>query len=71
MDNGSKRPVAVIEDTWCPDRIEIANPAGCVHSEEFVIMFLGYMCAQLPDLKTLQIPKVLDAWERFKREMGK
>lgn len=42
-----------------------------VHSEEFVVMFLGYLCADIPELHTLECVKVLESWERFKREMGK
>ena len=41
------------------------------HSEEFVVMFLGFVCADLPELHALQCPKVLESWERFKEIMGK
>jgi hypothetical protein len=46
-------------------------PADLVHSEEFVVMFLGFLCADLPELHALECPKVLESWERFKKEMGK
>lgn len=45
-------------------------PPG-MHSEEFVVMFLGFVCADLPELRTLECPKMLESWERFKTEMGK
>jgi len=48
----------------------IEVPDGC-HSEEFVVMFLGYLCAALPELHQFECPKILEAWEQFKTEMGK
>lgn len=42
-----------------------------VHSEESVVMFLGYLTATLPELHAIEAPRMLDAWQSFKREMGK
>lgn len=41
------------------------------HSEQFVTMFLGFACAYLPELHTLECPRMLEAWQAFKVEMGK
>jgi hypothetical protein len=42
-----------------------------IHSEEFVLMFLGYVCADLPELSFVEIPKMQASWEKFKAQMGK
>lgn len=41
------------------------------HSDPFVVMFLGYLTAELPELHTLECPRLLEAWDKFKAEMGK
>jgi hypothetical protein len=42
------------------------------HSEEFVIMFCGYLTAELITLHAIEgTPDILDAWYRFKEMMGK
>lgn len=42
------------------------------HSEEFVVMFLGFLVADTPELQgQFEIPKLLVSWEKFKTEMGK
>jgi hypothetical protein len=40
------------------------------YSEDFVVMFLGFVCADLPELHTLECPKMLESWERFKAVMN-
>lgn len=52
------------------ESISAIVPPG-MHSEEFVVMFLGFACADLPELHTLECPKMLESWERFKVTMGK
>jgi hypothetical protein len=42
-----------------------------VHSEEFVVMFLGYLCGDIPELHAVECPKFLETWQKFKQEMGK
>jgi hypothetical protein len=45
--------------------------AGLVHSDSFVVMFLGFMAVRglcKPDIKPQQL---LDVWTEFKQEMGK
>lgn len=41
------------------------------HSEEFVVMFCGYLAADLPELHSLHPGKILASWNRFKETMGK
>jgi hypothetical protein len=41
------------------------------HSEEFVIMGLGYILATLPELHSVECTKILEAWLAYKREFGK
>lgn len=48
-----------------------AAASDLVHSEEFVVMALGYISANLPELRKVEPPRLLRAWESFKREMGK
>lgn len=40
------------------------------YSEEYLAMFLGFVCADLPELHTLECPKMLESWKRFKKVMG-
>ncbi len=42
-----------------------------VHSEKFVIMFLGFVCGDLEELHQLECPKILESWNRFKVMMEK
>lgn len=39
------------------------------HSEEFCTMFLGFLDAQIPELRTVESQRLLDSWEEFKRTM--
>lgn len=41
------------------------------HSEEFVLMFLGYLAGKVPQLRTVACDHLLKSWEDFKTEMGK
>jgi hypothetical protein len=41
------------------------------HSDPFVVMFLGYLTAKLPELHQTNPPQLLEAWDEFKIEMGK
>jgi hypothetical protein len=41
------------------------------HSEEFIVMFLGYLTAKLPELHRVEPMRIKGAWDDFKREMGK
>lgn len=34
-------------------------------SEKKVIEFLGWVCAELPELHQLECPKLLEAWQKF------
>jgi hypothetical protein len=45
--------------------------AGLVHSEQFVVMLLGYIAAKGLCKPGIQPNELLDAWAEFKREMGK
>jgi hypothetical protein len=40
------------------------------HSDEFVVMFLGYLVAQTPELHQIESPRILETWYKFKREMS-
>ena len=51
-----------------PKRLEV--PDGC-HSEEFVVMFLGYLHFKVGYPAGTMPNDVLEAWAEFKREMGK
>lgn len=70
---GNDRPVNVVSSHVNParTRIQIEPPYGGVHSEEFVTMFLGYLAGDTPELHTIRPPRLLESWEKFKREMGK
>ncbi len=52
---------------------ELENVSQRWHSEEFVVMFLGYLCAatQAQLGGSFETPRLLDSWEKFKAEMGK
>lgn len=41
------------------------------HSEEFVTMFLGYLCGALPELHHIDCPRVLEVWNAYKKDFGK
>lgn len=41
------------------------------HSEEFVVMFLGYLTAEIPELHRTPPPQLLVTWDKFKAAMGK
>lgn len=42
-----------------------------IHSDAFVLMFLGFMSAKLPELRALPAERLLQLWDDFNREMGK
>jgi len=50
---------------------ELETFTKTAHSEEFVVMFLGFLCADTPELHQIECPRLLESWEKFKREMGK
>lgn len=64
--DGNKYPVAVVRETWCPDEIEIENPTGCIHSEEFVQLFMGYLFAKGCLAEGIEPQRLLDTWTEFK-----
>lgn len=50
---------------------EIDRLSDRAHSEEFVVMFLGFLNGDTPELHAIESPRLLDSWDKFKREMGK
>lgn len=50
---------------------EIKNKRDLIHSEQFVVMFMGYLTADIPELHVVEPPKILESWDKFKLEMGK
>jgi hypothetical protein len=53
-------------------REELIAELENVHSESFVVMFLGFLVADTPELHgDFEIPRLLSSWEKFKKEMGK
>ncbi len=73
--NGDEHPVnlVMVSDPYQNPTIEIAPPidADRVHSECFVVMFLGFLTADTPELHRISPPRLLASWEKFKQEMGK
>lgn len=41
------------------------------HSEQFVVMGLGYISAKIPELGLVEAPRILEAWDALKAEMKK
>jgi hypothetical protein len=52
-------------------REELIRELQNAHSEEFVVMGLGYITAKVPELHAVECPKILEAWQAYKQEMGK
>lgn len=49
----------------------IARCGDLKHSEEFVVMFLGYLQMKVGYREGTMPSTILEAWAEFKREMGK
>jgi hypothetical protein len=41
-----------------------------VYSLSDVVMFLGWVCVEIPELHTLECPKLLEAWYKWCAQMG-
>lgn len=41
-----------------------------VYSLSDVSMFLGWVCVEIPELRTLECPKLLEAWYKWCSQMG-
>lgn len=41
-----------------------------VYSLSDVTMFLGWVCVEIPELHTLETPKLLEAWYKYCAQMG-
>jgi hypothetical protein len=53
-------------------REQLIHELRHAHSEEFVLMFLGFLVADTPELQgQFELPRLPASWEKFKREMGK
>jgi hypothetical protein len=53
--------------------LELVQEMENWHSEQFVLMFTGYLLGRLnlKDIKDATLPDMRQAWEEFKVEMGK
>ena len=40
-----------------------------VYSLSDVVMFLGWVCVEIPELHTLECPKMLEAWNKWCAQM--
>lgn len=54
-------------------RDQLIHELEYAHSDEFVVIFLGYLAADLDKRGGFvhEPPDLLDVWQRFKAEMGK
>ena len=54
-------------------RDQLIHELEHAHSEEFVVMFLGYLMHYMHKVKRIDLDQeaLLDAWQIFKAEMGK
>jgi len=43
----------------------IELPPG-VYTESDVLVFIGWLCADTPELHTVEVTKLTESWERFK-----
>jgi hypothetical protein len=50
---------------------ELEAAAAGWHSQEFVIMFLGYLTSQIPELRKTHPGSLLRSWAEFQTEMSK
>ncbi len=41
-----------------------------IYSLSDVVMFLGWVCAEIPELHNLECPKLLEAWRKWCAQMG-
>lgn len=41
-----------------------------VYSLSDVAMFLGWVCAEIPELHSFECPKLLEAWHKWCTQMG-
>jgi hypothetical protein len=51
-------------------RDELIAALRDAHSEEFVVMFLGFLMARIPELIAVDQDRLLLTWAAFKAEMG-
>ncbi len=54
-------------------RDQLLEALESYHSNEFVVMFLGYLMAYVHKAKRIDLEQemLLEAWDKFKAEMGK
>lgn len=38
--------------------------------ESEIRQFLGFLSADIPELHAVEVPKIAESWERFKRTIG-